>query len=81
MSGSPRYAGLQPSPLAPERELVNSRRSVPLLLVIWLVIGAVVAGSHHYFDNLGSIGAILSAIIAVVLWPLILLGVKLTIAT
>jgi hypothetical protein len=46
-----------------------------------LVIGAVVAGSHHYFDNLGSIGAILSAIIAVVLWPLILLGVKLTIAT
>jgi hypothetical protein len=56
-----------------------SRRSVPLVLVVWLVVGAVVAGSHHYFDNLASIGAILSAIIAVVVWPLILLGVKLTI--
>jgi hypothetical protein len=56
-----------------------SRRSVPLVLVVWLVVGAVVAGSHHYFDSLSSIGAILSAIIAVVVWPLILLGVKLTI--
>ena len=56
-------------------------RSVPLVLVIYLVIGAAVAGSHHYFDHLNSFGAILSAIIAVLLWPLILLGVKITIAT
>jgi hypothetical protein len=44
---------------------MRSRRSVPLILVIWLVIGVVVAGGHHYFDNLGSIGAVLSAIVAV----------------
>jgi hypothetical protein len=51
-------------------------RSVPLVVVIWLVVGFVVAGSHHYFDNLGTLSAILDAIIAVLLWPLILLGVK-----
>ncbi len=57
-----------------------SRRSVPLVVVIWLVVGAVVAGSHHYFDNLGSLGAILTAIVAVLLWPLILVGVKINIS-
>jgi hypothetical protein len=57
-----------------------SRRSVPLVVVIWLVVGGIVAGSHHYFDNLGSIGAILAAILAMLLWPLILIGVKISIA-
>jgi hypothetical protein len=61
------------------REAMRSR-SVPLVVVIWLVAGAVVAGSHHYFDNLGSLGAILTAIIAVLLWPLILVGVKINIS-
>ena len=58
-----------------------SRRSVPLVLVIWIIVGAVVAGSHHYFDHLSSVGSILDAIIAVLLWPLILLGVKIAIST
>ncbi len=58
-----------------------SRRSVPLVVVVWLVVGAVVAGSHHYFDNLGSLGSILTAVLAVLLWPLILVGVKLHITT
>ena len=48
-----------------------------LLLVIWIVIGVVVAASHHFFEHLGTIGAVLSAIFAVILWPLILLGVNL----
>jgi hypothetical protein len=63
------------------RGIQMSRRSVPLVVVIWLVVGAVVAGSHHYFDSLNSFGAILTAIIAVLIWPLILLGVKISIAT
>ena len=58
-----------------------SGRSVPLIVVVWLVVGAIVAGSHHYFDNLGSLGAILTAILAVLLWPLILVGVKIHITT
>ena len=56
-------------------------RSVPLVFVVWLLIGAVVAGSHHYFDNLGSVGAVLSAALAILLWPLILIGVHFNITS
>jgi len=56
------------------------RSSVSLLPVIWVVIGVVVAATHHFFDHLATIGAILSAVLAVILWPLILLGVKIAIA-
>lgn len=56
------------------------RSSVSLLPIIWIVVGLVVAATHHFFDHVGTIGAILSAVLAVILWPLILLGVKLAIA-
>lgn len=59
---------------------MNSRRSLPLVVVIWIVVGCIVAGSHHFFDNLHSLGPILTAILAVLLWPLILLGVKISIS-
>ena len=55
-------------------------RSISLLPLIWVVIGIIVAATHHFFDHVGTIGAILSAIIAVIVWPLILLGVKIAIA-
>jgi hypothetical protein len=50
------------------------------LPVLWVIIGVVVAATHNFFDHIGTIGAILSAILAVLLWPLVLLGVKITIA-
>ena len=55
------------------------RRSprIGLLGVIYLVIGVIVASSHHYFANINSLRTIISAILAVALWPLILLGVSL----
>jgi hypothetical protein len=52
---------------------------MPLVAVVWLVVGCIVAGSHHYFDNLHSIGPIITAVLAVLIWPLILLGVKVNI--
>ena len=55
------------------------RSSVSLLPLIWLVIGIVVAATHHFLAHVSTIGAILSAILAVILWPLILLGVKIAI--
>jgi hypothetical protein len=55
------------------------RSSASLLPLIWIVIGVVVAANHHFFDHLTTIGAILSAVLAVILWPLILLGVKIAI--
>jgi hypothetical protein len=45
--------------------------------VIWLVIGVIVASSHHYFTHAGHLKPIVSAVLAVLLWPLVLLGVHL----
>jgi hypothetical protein len=57
-----------------------SRSGIGLLPLIWIVIGVIVAAGHHFFEHLNTIGGILSAILAVILWPLILLGVKIAIA-
>ncbi len=54
-------------------------RGVSLLGVLWIVIGLIVAATHHFFDHVSTVGGILSAIIAVLVWPLILLGVKIAI--
>jgi hypothetical protein len=45
--------------------------------LVYLVVGVAVAASHHYFKHFDTIRLILSAILAVVLWPLILLGIDL----
>jgi hypothetical protein len=42
--------------------------------LVWLVIGLIVAFIYDYFDSLGTISRILTAIAAVLLWPLLLLG-------
>jgi hypothetical protein len=54
-------------------------RPVPLGVVLWLVIGLLVAATHHYVDSVATIGGVLSALLAVLLWPLVLLGVHLSI--
>jgi hypothetical protein len=46
----------------------------PLLGIIWIVIGVAVAASQDYFDRLGTAGRVLTAIAAVVLWPVLLFG-------
>lgn len=49
-------------------------RRIPLLLLIYLAIGVVVAYAENYFDNVEKTKRLLSAILAVLLWPLVLLG-------
>ena len=48
-----------------------------LLALAWLVIGVAVAATHHYFNHLNTWRQILSAVLAVLLWPLLLLGINL----
>ncbi len=55
-------------------------RRVSLGFVLWIVIGVIVAAGHHFFDNLGTVSGFLSAMVAVLLWPLVLLGVHFTVA-
>jgi hypothetical protein len=45
------------------------------------VIGVIVAVNHHYFGDLKTVGAVVSALVAILLWPLILLGTKIVINT
>ena len=48
-----------------------------ILFLVYLVIGFVVATNRNYLDSLDSLREVISAILAVVLWPLVLLGVNL----
>ena len=48
-----------------------------LLTIAYVVIGAIIAGTHGYFAHVNALETIVSAVLAVVLWPLLLLGVNL----
>jgi ABC-type anion transport system duplicated permease subunit len=48
-----------------------------LVVAIYLAIGIVVAISRDYFQNVEDVKDILSAILAVILWPLVLARVNL----
>lgn len=52
-------------------------RRPSLLGIVYLVVGVAVAATYDYFERLNTIRRILSAVLAVVLWPLLLLGIDL----
>jgi hypothetical protein len=49
-------------------------RRTTLLFVVYLVIGVVVAYNENYLENIDRTRRLISAILAVVLWPLVLFG-------
>jgi hypothetical protein len=51
------------------------RRNISLLALVWLIVGVVVAVQRGYI-TLALLKDILSAILAIVLWPLVLLGIN-----
>jgi len=42
-----------------------------------LIVGAIVASTHHYYAHLDTARAIGSAVLAILLWPLLFLGINL----
>jgi hypothetical protein len=64
---------------AAPRNGVEVRRGpgVSLLVLIYVGVGVAIAASHDYFDNVNGWRGVLSAIFAIFLWPLILLGINL----
>ncbi len=50
-----------------------------LLAIAYLVIGVVVAANRDYLDSLDAAREIISAILAILLWPLVLLGIDVNI--
>jgi hypothetical protein len=41
---------------------------------VWIVVGVVVAAVYDYFDRLGTVGRVLTAVVAVIFWPILLFG-------
>jgi hypothetical protein len=48
-----------------------------LLLLIWVIVGVAIAAQKHYLTHFGTWRLVLSAVLAVLLWPLLLLGIDL----
>jgi uncharacterized BrkB/YihY/UPF0761 family membrane protein len=49
-------------------------RGPSILAIAWIVIGVVVAATQDYFDSLETAGRVLTAIAAILLWPILLVG-------
>ncbi|HET9098013.1 MAG TPA: hypothetical protein VFN51_00165 [Candidatus Saccharimonadales bacterium] len=47
---------------------------------VYLIIGLIVASQNSYLSDLTSFPHIIAALLAIILWPLVLLGVNLHIA-
>ena len=60
---------------APARS--RARPGFSLLFVVWVAIGAVVAYTHHYWESINTFKEVVSAVLATLLWPLLLLGINL----
>ncbi len=52
-------------------------RGPSLLVLVYVIVGVAIAASHHYFNRLGHLRPLVSAVLAIALWPLILLGIDL----
>ena len=50
---------------------------VSLFTLVYVGVGVAIAATHHYFQHINGWRSVLSAIFAVFLWPLILLGINL----
>ncbi len=48
-----------------------------LLGLIYLAIGVVVAASKDYLDSIETVKQVASAVLAILLWPLLFLGIDL----
>jgi hypothetical protein len=49
-------------------------RTPSWLGIVWIIVGVAVAAINNYFDNLETAGRVLSAVVAVLLWPIVLIG-------
>jgi hypothetical protein len=56
-------------------------RGISALTLIWVIIGAFVAGTHDYFNDVERFLTVAAALLAMFLWPLVLLGVNLHLGT
>jgi len=56
---------------------VGPRFGVSWFVALYLIIGGIVAATHDYWSNVHTLKPVVSAVLATLLWPLLLLGVSL----
>ena len=56
---------------------MRRRGGISVLLLVYVGVGVADAASHDYFKNVHGWRGVVSAIFAVFLWPLVLLGINL----
>lgn len=56
--------------------IFSERGKYSWLFVIWVIIGIVIAWGHSYI-TLALVKLVLSALLGLLLWPLVLLGISL----
>lgn len=52
-----------------------------VIILVYLLVGVLIASNKDYFVHVNTLEEVVSAILAVVLWPLVLLGVDLHLGT
>ncbi len=45
--------------------------------LIYLIVGVIIASSHKYLSHASALKPVVSAVLAIGLWPLVLLGINL----
>jgi len=70
----PRRLGLALADPGQPARMVLPRK---LLLLVYLAVGVAVAASKGYLENLDTLKRIVSGVLAIVLWPLLFLGIDL----
>jgi hypothetical protein len=56
---------------------VGPRFGPSWFVALYLIIGGIVAATHSYWSSLHGLKPIISAVLATLLWPLLLVGVNL----
>ena len=63
------------SPTRASATLPAMPRLNTLIMIVYLIVGVVIASDRNYLNDLDRVKRIVSAALAIVLWPLVLLGV------
>jgi hypothetical protein len=53
------------------------RFGISWFVALYLIIGGIVAATHNYWSNVHTVKAIVSGVLATILWPLLLVGINL----
>ncbi len=52
-----------------------------IIPIVYLVVGVLIASQNDYFTTMNTLAGIVNAVLAILLWPLVLFGVDMHLLT